>query len=641
MKNSEKCRSTSEGYSELATMLPIFHELGALNFDLNRVSKVDNILVVLNEKKAIYHKSCKDKYNQRMHQRLLDKIEKAKKRLLETREESQRPSKLRRSSENRTLVDKNCLFCSNDETFEILHAAGTKDATSTKVNHKHVEDFTEKLKTMASYLQETNVLAKLTSGDVISNELFYHTKCQVNFLNRYNRTKLLENKSPSEKNLDYTKSLALNQIVIHIYENGRSNPNVTYEIVKVENIYKELLKEYEIDYEIDYDTHSTRFAEKLLSRIPELERKVHKNKIYIRFKENDVVKDTLDPDKFHQSVNNVIFPIRKMVSEWKNEFNGKFTETCQQESVPKPLLTLMSLLIDGNDITRQKYSQEALTCSQLVMSNFKKDKHPSKLLDIRYHSKKQETPIYIYNALKLYATVRSETLIDRLFPLGICVSYKRVLEITKNMAYTLIKQFEEEKVILPTCTRKGIFTAIAKDNIDLNSTSTTRSSHYHGTWMSILQFTTKANPGIPIIYKYEQCEQSSLRVESLPKSYASAEKINLSPDADIFAPLSNVNTPEIKFELLDTAVKEEIDWLSLYEIDEHCWSSFHASKGRKNVKKVDISSIMPLIRDKVHTLDTQYHCMKIIAETIKVINPDQTPIDICDQPVFALTKQIQ
>ena len=59
------------------------------------------------------------------------------------------------------------------------------------------------------------------------------------------------------------------------------------------------------------------------------------------------------------------------------------------------------------------------------------------------------------------------------------------------------------------------------------------------------------------------------------------------------------------------------------------------------MKKVDISSIMPLIRDKVHTLDTQYHCMKIIAETIKVINPDQTPIDICDQPVFALTKQIR
>ena len=143
-----------------------------------------------------------------MHQRLLDKIEKAKKRLLETREESQRPSKLRRSSENRTLGDKNCLFCSNDETFEILHAAGTKDAISTKVKNKHVEDFTEKLKTMASYLQETNVLAKLTSSDVISNELFYHTKCQVNFLNRYNRTKLSENKSPSENNL-ITRSLWL------------------------------------------------------------------------------------------------------------------------------------------------------------------------------------------------------------------------------------------------------------------------------------------------------------------------------------------------------------------------------------------------------------------------------------------------
>ena len=37
-------------------------------------------------------------------------------------------------------------------------------------------------------------------------------------------------------------------------------------------------------------------------------------------------------------------------------------------------------------------------------------------------------------------------------------------------------------------TRKGIFTVIAKDNIDLNSSSSTAISHCHGTSMSILQF---------------------------------------------------------------------------------------------------------------------------------------------------------
>ena len=33
--------------------------------------------------------------------------------------------------------------------------------------------------------------------------------------------------------------------------------------------------------------------------------------------------------------------------------------------------------------------------------------------------------------------------------------------------------------------------------------------------------------------------------------------------------------------------------------------------------------------------------MSLIADTIKKINPDQIPIDTCDQPVFALTKEVK
>ena len=62
---------------------------------------------------------------------------------------------------------------------------------------------------------------------------------------------------------------------------------------------------------------------------------------------------------------------------------------------------------------------------------------------------------------------------------------------------------------------------------------------------------------------------------------------------------------------------------------------------RRLVKQGDITTILPLIREKVHTLDTQYHCVDIISKTINVINPGQTPVDVCDQPVCALTKQIQ
>ena len=37
-------------------------------------------------------------------------------------------------------------------------------------------------------------------------------------------------------------------------------------------------------------------------------------------------------------------------------------------------------------------------------------------------------------------------------------------------------------------------------------------------------------------------------------------------------------------------------------------------------------------------MSMQFHCMNIITKTIKEVNPTQTPVDVCDQPIFALTK---
>ena len=54
-----------------------------------------------------------------------------------------------------------------------------------------------------------------------------------------------------------------------------------------------------------------------------------------------------------------------------------------------------------------------------------------------------------------------------------------------------------------------------------------------------------------------------------------------------------------------------------------------------------INLILPLIPKPVHTLKTQYHCMDIAKKTIAFLNPNQTPVDVCDQPVYALTKEIQ
>ena len=40
-------------------------------------------------------------------------------------------------------------------------------------------------------------------------------------------------------------------------------------------------------------------------------------------------------------------------------------------------------------------------------------------------------------------------------------------------------------------------------------------------------------------------------------------------------------------------------------------------------------------------LSTQYHCIEIIKQTIGYLNTKQTSVDVYNQPVFALTKEIQ
>ena len=48
---------------------------------------------------------------------------------------------------------------------------------------------------------------------------------------------------------------------------------------------------------------------------------------------------------------------------------------------------------------------------------------------------------------------------------------------------------------------------------------------------------------------------------------------------------------------------------------------------------------MPLLRDPIHTLQMQVYCMKVNHATVKSHNPEQTPVDVSNLPVYALTKQ--
>ena len=99
-----------------------------------------------------------------------------------------------------------------------------------------------------------------------------------------------------------------------------------------------------------------------------------------------------------------------------NAFNGTFEPNCQQSSLPFPLVSLCSLLIDGVNHSPQDVSQAALIAAHIIMYSYKKQRSPSKMLQqedslkCHRHLKIQETPIPVYIGLNLM-TIRAKTII--------------------------------------------------------------------------------------------------------------------------------------------------------------------------------------------------------------------------------------
>ena len=82
------------------------------------------------------------------------------------------------------------------------------------------------------------------------------------------------------------------------------------------------------------------------------------------------------------------------------------------------------------------------------------------------------------------------------------------------------------------------------------------------------------------------------------------------------------------------AINDVKNWLEIFQESNHCWSSCHTACQQNIVNYPEMNSILPLIREKFHTLETQYHCMNIIDKTFSIVNPNQTPIDVSDQPAL-------
>ena len=185
-----------------------------------------------------------------------------------------------------------------------------------------------------------------------------------------------------------------------------------FEVNTLVNMYRDVLQ---LDG-IPYICHSSRFSDRVKAEVPNVEKRIIKNKSMICFSSDvdDILKEEISPSTFIKAMIKIINPIRDDMSLIKNSFAGSFPENCQQKSVPVRLLSFTSLLVDGCSPPIETVSQSVMSISRLVVREFRKRSTSNSKTTARLHNRVRETPVPIYAGLKLYATVRSKTIIDKL-----------------------------------------------------------------------------------------------------------------------------------------------------------------------------------------------------------------------------------
>ena len=415
--------------------------------------------------------------------------------------------KVKRQNVGNSDIDPDiCIFCGVGLSKEKLINCSTLNC-----NHN--------LRTQAIELQDTSLLSRIATRDVIANESKYHFSCLTEFRNRHKSFKRAGNK---EENIDFKhviESRVFAEIVSFI-ESETEQGRFVLKLSTLHGIYHRRLHELGLEIE----TNKTRLKLRLMQHFhDDCQKQFDGKHTLLVFNEGmkDMLKTAMNsPDSKLEALEMVKLAkiIRRDMFSWESfKFSGTFPPNFQSNSVPPSLTALIAILLNGPNAQYQdaQESQACLTIAQLILFN-SKNKPTTKAMS--RHTKNKEPPLPVYLGLYIHTITRSRKIIDNLFKHGIAINYDRVMTLEKQLSTAICKRFEEENIVCPPNLRKGIFTVGAIDNIDNNPSSTTSKGSLHGTGMSIFQFPTQETPGISRIPITLEDECTDIAI-CLPESY--------------------------------------------------------------------------------------------------------------------------
>lgn len=94
---------------------------------------------------------------------------------------------------------------------------------------------------------------------------------------------------------------------------------------------------------------------------------------------------------------------------------------------------------------------------------------------------------------------------------------------------------------------------------------------------------------------------------------------------------------------LSDPLTEEYEWLERCRSNETCdtWAGHHSKLDGNLYDFLARMHLLSVLREKADTMAMMEHGMGIVMKDTKFLNPVQTPVLVCDQPLFRLCKLIQ
>ena len=213
-------------------------------------------------------------------------------------------------------------------------------------------DIDSRVRSVAHELCDVNLLYKLSTGDMVALGAKYHSSCLAALYNRARRHS--KGRLSQENDQCMYHSIALAELISEIQNAKTEEPHTT--VFKLSDLRKEFCKRLKLQGVMSEnpEIHSTRLKEKLIEAIPGLTAHIKGREVLLAFEEDigSLISRALPGENNDNAL--CLEPTANIVrEEMFNELSsatGSATQSCQKGSVPQALLSLVSMILEGQTL---------------------------------------------------------------------------------------------------------------------------------------------------------------------------------------------------------------------------------------------------------------------------------------------------